>query len=115
MTGYQYPSNVYFIDVPCTGRVGVIDLLKALSEGANAILIAACPEKSCHYQRNSKTAKNIVELTNSILREIGYTEDLIFFETFVSNEPEKLIEVITSINDKFRKMEQEVKSGGKGE
>jgi heterodisulfide reductase subunit A len=110
MTGYKYPSNVYFIDVPCTGRIGIIELLQALANGADAVIVAACPEQSCHYQKGSRNAKNLVKLTNTILKEIGYPEDLVFFDTLVSNEPEKLVKLIDMVNSKFKPMEKEIKS-----
>ena len=76
--------------------------------GIAGILVAACPEESCHYQKGSSRAKNLVEFTNSILKEIGYTKERIFFETFVSNEPEKLVKAINYVNSNVKADSQEL-------
>ncbi|MHA1732218.1 MAG: hydrogenase iron-sulfur subunit, partial [Promethearchaeota archaeon] len=113
MTGFKYPASTYFLSVPCTGRVGVIEILKALSGGASTVLVAGCPEQSCHYQKGSMTAKGVVELVNSILKEVGHTQDRVFFETFVSNEPEKVVSAVEMVQKVGRELEGEVtKEGG---
>jgi F420-non-reducing hydrogenase iron-sulfur subunit len=35
-----YPSNIKIIQVPCTGRVDVIHLLKAFEKGADGVFVA---------------------------------------------------------------------------
>lgn len=102
MTKYEYPSNTYFIDVPCASRISFLELLKPLNMGVGGILVAACPEDSCHYQKGSSKAKNLVDFTNKILMEIGYPDKKIFFDTFVSNEPEKLVKVINNVNKNIK-------------
>ena len=102
MTNYEYPSNIYFLDVPCASRISFLELLKPLNMGVAGVLVAACPEESCHYQKGSTRAKSLVEFTNNILKEIGYPDKKIFFETFVSNEPEKLVKTITNVNDNIK-------------
>jgi len=36
----QYPPAIKIIEVPCTGRVDVIHLLRAFEEGADGALVA---------------------------------------------------------------------------
>jgi coenzyme F420-reducing hydrogenase delta subunit len=36
----SYPANIKVIQVPCTGRVDTLHLLKALEEGADGIYVA---------------------------------------------------------------------------
>ncbi len=36
----DYPSNVKVVQVPCTGRVDIIHLLRALEGGADAVYVA---------------------------------------------------------------------------
>jgi coenzyme F420-reducing hydrogenase delta subunit len=36
----QYPSAIKIIEIPCTGRVDVIHLLRAFEEGADGALVA---------------------------------------------------------------------------
>ncbi len=36
----QYPPNVKVIEVPCTGRVDVIHILRAFEKGADGVFVA---------------------------------------------------------------------------
>ena len=36
----SYPSNVKVIQVPCTGRVDILYLLRAIEDGADGIYVA---------------------------------------------------------------------------
>jgi coenzyme F420-reducing hydrogenase delta subunit len=36
----NYPSNVKIVQVPCSGRVDIIHLLRAIEDGADAVYVA---------------------------------------------------------------------------
>jgi coenzyme F420-reducing hydrogenase delta subunit len=36
----SYPTNVKIVQVPCSGRVDVLHLLRAIEEGADAVYVA---------------------------------------------------------------------------
>lgn len=36
----SYPSNVKVIQVPCTGRVDILHLLRSIEDGADAVYVA---------------------------------------------------------------------------
>lgn len=36
----NYPANVKVIQVPCTGRVDILHLLRAIEDGADAVYVA---------------------------------------------------------------------------
>jgi F420-non-reducing hydrogenase iron-sulfur subunit len=37
---FDYPSGVRIIDVPCSGRVDVLDILHAFEHGADGVVVA---------------------------------------------------------------------------
>ena len=67
----DYPPNVKIIKVPCTGRVDVIHILKALEDGADGVMVAGCMEGDCHYQSGNLRAKKRVTYVQQILDQIG--------------------------------------------
>lgn len=71
----SYPPNVKIIQVPCTGRVDVIHMLKALEEGADGVMIAGCLEGECHFLKGNLMARTRVETVRSILAAIGMEPD----------------------------------------
>ena len=45
----DYPANLRVIRVPCSGRVDPLFVLKALEQGADAVLVSGCHPGDCHY------------------------------------------------------------------
>ena len=53
----QYPTNIRMIKLPCTGKLEVIHLLKALEAGADGVYAAGCLEGECHYLKGNLWAQ----------------------------------------------------------
>ena len=55
-----YPPNLKIIQLPCSGRVDMLHLLKAIEEGADGVCVAGCLEGECHFVAgNLKTRKRV--------------------------------------------------------
>lgn len=67
----QYPANVKFIRMPCTGKTDPRYLLEAFEQGADGVYIVACPVGNCHHVRGNERGHNRVQYTKKILDEIG--------------------------------------------
>src|ERR1035437_9817090 len=67
----QYPSNIRMIKLPCTGKLAVIHLLRAIEAGADGVYAAGCLEGECHYLKGNLWAKKRVGYVKKLLEEIG--------------------------------------------
>ena len=67
----QYPPNIRVIKIPCTGRVSVNHILRALECGADGVYVAGCLEGTCHFISGNFKAKQRVEHTKKLLSEIN--------------------------------------------
>ncbi len=67
----QYPSNIRLVEVPCSGRVDVLMILKAFEKGADGVYVAGCLEGDCHFLKGNYRAKKRVLYAKKILDEIG--------------------------------------------
>lgn len=67
----QYPSNIRIIKVPCTGRVDVLHILRALECGADGVFVSGCLLGDCHYISGNYWAVNRVNRVKQILQGIG--------------------------------------------
>jgi len=56
--------------VPCTGRVDVVHILKALENGAGGVLVAGCPEGNCHFLYGNLKARKKIQYVKGVLREL---------------------------------------------
>ncbi len=63
----KYAPNVRFIRLMCSGRVDPSFVLKALSQGADGVLIAGCHPGECHYiEQNYKAMRRFAMLKHTL-------------------------------------------------
>ncbi|WP_440949971.1 hydrogenase iron-sulfur subunit [Methanosphaerula subterraneus] len=93
----QYPPDVRTIRIMCTGRVDMLFIMKAFSDGADSVLVSGCHFGDCHYlEGNYKAAKRMF-MVKSLLKNIGL-DDRRLRMTFVSaSEGAKWAQVITDV------------------
>ena len=64
-------ATVKTIGMPCSGKVDVPYLLKALETGADGVVIVACKKNECRHFEGSPRAHKRAEAVESLLEEIG--------------------------------------------
>lgn len=67
----QYPANVKFLRMPCTGKTDIRYLLEAFEQGADGVYIVACPIGNCHHVRGNERGLARLKRARKILDEIG--------------------------------------------
>ena len=67
----QYPANVKFVRLPCTGKTDIRYLLEAFEQGADGVYQVACPIGNCHHVRGNERGLARLERAKEILDEIG--------------------------------------------
>ena len=67
----QYPTNIRMIKLPCTGKLEVIHVLKALEAGADGVYAAGCMEGECHYLKGNLWARKRIDYVKKLLAEMG--------------------------------------------
>jgi coenzyme F420-reducing hydrogenase delta subunit len=69
--GIQYPANVKFVRLPCTGKTDIRYLLEAFEQGADGVYVVACPIGNCHHVRGNERGRARVKRARKILDEVG--------------------------------------------
>ena len=80
-TGGGLPANVRAFELPCTGRVNEVLLMKSLEEGCDGILVAACHRDNCRYLDGNLRAEGKVNRIRKILVDAGIDDkavDIVF-------------------------------------
>lgn len=67
----QYPPNVRIIQVPCTGRVDLLYLLRAIEDGADGVFLSGCLLDDCHYVNGNYKAAKRVQKVKGMLEALG--------------------------------------------
>jgi coenzyme F420-reducing hydrogenase delta subunit len=71
----DYPVNVKIIRVPCTGKVDVVHMLRAIQKGADGVYCVGCLEGTCHYNEGNLRCRERVNHVRMLLGEVGLEED----------------------------------------
>lgn len=82
MAGAQriaYPATVKVDVLPCTGRIDLLYLVKALEQGADGVLVVACPEGNCHHLTGNDRAAARVAIAQKLVREAGLEGERVQF------------------------------------
>ncbi|MBM4423180.1 MAG: hydrogenase iron-sulfur subunit [Chloroflexi bacterium] len=69
--GIQYPANVKFVRLPCTGKTDIRYILEAFEQGADGVFVVACPIGNCHHVRGNERGRARVKRARKILDEVG--------------------------------------------
>ena len=67
----QYPANVKFVRLPCTGKSDIRYFLEAFEQGADGVYVVACPIGNCHHVRGNERGLARLNRAKEILEEIG--------------------------------------------
>jgi F420-non-reducing hydrogenase iron-sulfur subunit len=71
----EYPANIKIIKVPCTGRLGVLTVIKAFENGVDGVFFFGCLEGSCHFVEGNIRAKKRLGYVRELLNECGIGGD----------------------------------------
>ena len=100
----QYPSAIRIIRVMCSGRVSPFFVLKALSVGADGVLILGCHPGDCHYiEGNYKTLRRI-PLLKKMLKQFGIEEERVRLEWVSASEGAKFAEVANNFTQAIKNL-----------
>ncbi len=67
----NYPPNLKIVQLPCSGRVDTLHLLKAIQEGADGVCVAGCLEGECHFVEGNLKTRKKVEAVKRALTSAG--------------------------------------------
>ena len=100
----QYPSAIRIIRVMCSGRVSPFFILKALSVGADGVLVLGCHPGDCHYiEGNYKTMRRI-PLLKKLLKQLGIEEERVRLEWVSASEGAKFAEVTSNFTQAIKNL-----------
>ncbi len=84
----SYGPGLRVVQIPCTGKIDVMLLLRVFEDGADAAYVAGCALGDCHFIEGNLRALRIVAYAKQLLAEIGLEpERLEFFHLPASAGP----------------------------
>ncbi|NVM57125.1 MAG: hydrogenase iron-sulfur subunit [Desulfobacterales bacterium] len=98
----EYAPNIRIVLVPCTGRIDVIHLLRAVEDGADGVLVAGCLEGGCHFVEGNFKAKKRVRLVKNLLDKIGIEGERIEMFNLSSAEGPRFAEIANEMTERIK-------------
>ena len=100
--GKAVPKNVKLIQVPCTGRLETLHLLKPFEEGADGVYVAGCQEDSCQYVSGITKAAKRVEQVKKILEELEIEPDRIRVFNLLAGKGQRFSDIAYEMIDTIK-------------
>jgi F420-non-reducing hydrogenase iron-sulfur subunit len=100
----QYPTNIRMIKLPCTGKLEVIHLLRAIEAGADGVYAAGCMEGECHYLKGNLWARKRVDHVKDLLAELGIEPERVEMFNMSSAMGAKFAEVATDFTELIKQL-----------
>ena len=98
------PENVKIIQVPCTGRIEVLHLLKPFEAGADGVYVAGCQEDSCRYVSGIAKATKRVKHVKKILEELDIEPERINVFNLYAGKGLEFVRVAHEMTDTVRRL-----------
>jgi len=100
----QMPSNVLNIRVMCSGRINPMLVIRAFSQGADAVLVSGCHMGDCHYITGNYYARRRLLVLKSILTGMGIEPDRFRVTWISAAEAQDYQRTITEITEAVKKL-----------
>jgi coenzyme F420-reducing hydrogenase delta subunit len=100
----QYPANIKFFRMPCTGKTDIRYLLEAFEQGADGVYIVACPIGNCHHVRGNERGKARVERAKEILDAIGLGSERLDMFFMSGSEGYSFANAAKEMTERIRKL-----------
>jgi len=98
----QDVKRVTFVKVPCAGRVEAGQILKHIEDGADAVLVAACPMDNCKYLDGNRRLVRRMLVVRKALKEVGLDEHCVHVELMSSVDSHKLKDALLDLSERVR-------------
>lgn len=100
----RYPPEIRILQIPCSGRLDILEVLLAFEHGADAIMVAGCLEGDCHYQSGNTAARSRVERLKQILKDMGIEPERIEMFNMSSAMGVQFVEAATLMSERIEEL-----------
>ena len=100
----QYPDGIRIIRVPCTGKVDLIHILRAMEKGADGVCLVGCMEGNCHFERGNFRARRRVDEAARILDAVGVGGGRVRMYNLSAGEGPRFAEIAAEMTESIRSL-----------
>jgi len=100
----DYPPNARVIRLPCSGKIEILYLLRAIEDGADGVMVMGCLDGDCHFMNGNFRAKKRVAAAKKLLEAVGIEPERVEMYNLSSAMASKFAEMISDMTEKVRRL-----------
>jgi len=100
----QYPANIKFVRLPCTGKTDIRYLLEAFEQGADGVYVIACPIGNCHHVRGNERGLARLKRAKKILDDIGIGGERLDMFFMSGSQAQAYAQAAQTMTDRIRQL-----------
>ena len=89
----EYNPAIRIVRVQCTGQIGPVQIMDAISNGADAVACVGCCLGACHFFNGNVLSMHRIKLLKKVFKELGYSDQ------FVNQYTSRAAEGETAVGD----------------
>ncbi|MDH7576347.1 MAG: hydrogenase iron-sulfur subunit [Bacillota bacterium] len=98
----QVQNDLQIVRVPCSGKIDVIYILKALERGADGVILLVCHRDNCKYVWGNERAEKRKEQVRKLLNDIGLEGDRVEIVHVAANQGNQFNTAVKAMAEKVR-------------
>lgn len=98
----QYKPNVRIIRVMCSARVDPTFVVKALTQGADGVLICGCHPGDCHYSEGNHKTMRRFPLLKKLLSDMGVEDERVRLEWVSASEGQRFADIVNDMTERIK-------------
>lgn len=92
------------INIPCSGKVDMLYILKAFETGADGLALVTCPQNECRHLEGNLRAVKRAEQVNILLEETGMGGNRVEVFAANGNGIEDIVKKIKEFRERIRNL-----------
>ena len=100
----QYPPELRIVQVPCTGRLDMVEVLHTFEDGADGVMTLGCMPGDCHFLQGNLRARRRVEYVKKMLEAAGLEPERLEMFNLSSAMGPKFVEYANTMAERIRKL-----------
>lgn len=98
------PTNYRAVRIRCSSSVNTALLMQMFRLGVDGILVAGCPERSCHHLWGNFLADKRIELARALMRQLGLDPKRLRFEYIGAPMQAELLDSLRAMDARLREL-----------
>jgi len=100
----NYPPDARVIRLPCSGKVEILYILRAIEDGADGVMVMGCLEGDCHFLNGNYRATKRVAAAKKMIAATGIEPERVEMFNLSSAMAAKFGEAIKDMTEKVKRL-----------